>query len=74
MDKREFDPIVGQFPDREKVQCATCKHRLKIVIAGKDIGPANAYCEEYTEEETDGKPIGVLFQKQKCHYYEEDAE
>lgn len=70
---RKFDPIAGQFPDSKKIQCTTCKKRLSIILAGKDIGPANAYCKEYTEEETDGKPIAVLFQNEKCKFYEKDV-
>ena len=70
MTKREFDPIIGEHPDRNKIQCSTCKKRLKIIIAGKDIGSANAYCEEYTKEDMNGKPIGILFKNEKCEFYE----
>lgn len=73
MNKKEFDPIMGQHPDKDKIQCATCKNRLQIIIAGKDIGPANAYCKHYQEEKTEGKPVDVLFENATCKFYEKDA-
>lgn len=70
--KREHDPIIGQFPDQKTIKCRDCLHRLKIEFAGKDIGPMNAYCHTYTEENSDGKPIGILFENSDCKYYEKD--
>ena len=70
MTKREFDPIIGEHPDIDKIQCSTCKKRLEILIFDKNIGPANAYCKEYTKEGTNGKPIEILFKNEKCEFYE----
>lgn len=70
--KRELDPIVGQFPDQNKIRCRDCIFRLKIPFADKDIGPMNAYCHTYTKENSDGKPIDILFKNTNCKYYEKD--
>lgn len=69
---REYSPIKGQFPDQDKIKCSTCLSRLKIMIANKDIGPMNAYCHTYTKENSDGKPIGILFKNDDCKYYIKD--
>lgn len=69
---REYDPIKGQFPDCDKIKCKDCLSRLKIPFGKKDIGPANSYCHTYTKENSDGKPIGILFDNENCKYYVKD--
>lgn len=70
--KKEFDPIIGNFPDKEKIKCKDCISRLKIKVANKDIGPMNGYCHMYTRENSNGKPIDVLFKNANCKFYEKD--
>lgn len=70
--KREFDTIHGQMPDVKKVKCKDCLNRLEIMIGNKDIGPINAYCHIYKKDNSDGKPIGILFKEEDCKYYVED--
>lgn len=69
---RKYDPIVGQFPDQDKIKCKDCLHRLKIPFGDKDIGPMNGYCYTYSKENSDGKPIGILFKNENCKYYIKD--
>lgn len=71
MNKKNYDPIIGIFPDQDKIKCTNCKYRLKKIVLGKDLGPSNAYCSVYTKE-TNGKPISVLFKSACCDYYEAD--
>ncbi len=67
---REYDPIKGETPD--KPVCETCANRLKILVAGKDIGPSNAYCKIYGRDNSDGKPIEILFKHSKCKFYKKE--
>lgn len=69
---REYDPIRGEFPNPKEVKCKDCLSRLKIKVGDKDIGAINAYCNTYTKQNSNGKPIGILFKKEDCKYYIKD--
>ena len=70
---REFDPMVGQFPD-SNIPCYKCKNREIVIVEingkKKDVGAPKSYCKAYPKIYSNGKPHGVLFLGEKCDYYE----
>lgn len=48
----------------EDIACRECKFRLSGVIGYK-----NRYCSKYTRE-NGGKPLGILYEKAECEYWE----
>ena len=77
MEKREFDPIKGTFPNAKEIQCKDCAFRDKTTVElnGKTIpvGVTKAFCKVYEPPpKTNGKPTAVLFYKGNCKYYMKD--
>ncbi len=75
MAEERFTPITGQFPDKEKIRCASCRYRDKEIVdfLGKKYaaGVTRAICEKYTGDGRTGfKPHGVLFEGKDCPMYE----
>ena len=70
--KREFDPIKGQFPG-DGIVCFKCPYRDKTVveIGGKteEVGPKKSWCEMYNKQNSNGKPMGILFHGERCGYF-----
>ena len=72
--KREFDPIIGTFPDGNEIKCKKCIHRdhTTIELDGKtiDVGTTKSFCAVYEKPpKTNGKPTAVLFNGADCEYY-----
>ena len=57
----------------DEIACMRCVHRMPdLEMDGKTIvsGAKSSYCAVYTED-TGGKPIGILFDGEKCEYMDE---
>ena len=74
-DKREFDPIKGMFPNAKEIPCKDCffRDRTVVIIDGKEksVGITKAFCSKYPLE-VNGKPLGILFNGEKCEEYMKD--
>ena len=73
MAKKEFTPIHGQFPDREKIQCRNCMFRKKVLVTiddqTMDIGAGKSFCDIFPgPPEDNGKPVPIMFNQQTCPY------
>ena len=71
-ERKEFTPIHGQFPDKDKIACKDCAFRDKtiVTIIGKTIqaGITKGNCEMY-----ELKPHDVLFQNAPCQFYSKET-
>jgi hypothetical protein len=76
-EKREFDPMVGTFPDKNKIICKDCVYRDRTVVdlGGKKlpVGITKSFCEIFLPPpKTNGKPTEVLFHGGDCKYYKQE--
>lgn len=51
----------------DEIVCKTCKYRLKTF----EDGYKRCVCQKYKDLDHD-KPSGILYENQKCEFYEED--
>lgn len=63
MGKWDDDNISFQSPD-VTIDCYDCIYKKDGLV-----GYANLYCEKYSSEK--GKPVGILFRKEKCKFHKE---
>lgn len=74
--KDGFSPVHATHPDPNTVQCSTCKYRDKAKLkfsSGTEvaIGAIKAFCEKYKKPpKSNGKPHDVLYNIQRCEFYE----
>ena len=75
-ERREFDPVVGSFPDKDGISCKDCKFRDKEVLElGSRIipvGVARDTCSVFDGDKVGYKPHDILFGLEDCEFYEED--
>lgn len=71
-------PMRVQGVNPKTVQCKDCVYRDKTMFDNHGtkipIEVIGSYCEVYTEEISNGKPSGVLFEYEKCKYYMKEDE
>ena len=71
-------PIKVQGANPETIQCKDCVFRDKTIFEyeGKkiSIGTIKSWCEVYSKDiSSGGKPVGILFETEKCKYYRKDG-
>ncbi len=67
-------PLVGQFPDRDKIICKDCIFRDKTIVTINEkeiaVGVTKAFCQMFKEPpKSNGKPHEVLFNNEECELY-----
>lgn len=76
-EKRQLDPIKGEFPDQNKIPCADCfnRDREEVRVGSRVIkcGVTRAFCNAYPPPpDSNGKPLEILFHGAKCKFYAKD--
>ena len=69
-------PMTVQTPDPNVIVCKDCVYRDKSTFNHKGtiipIGITRSWCEVYTPDISNGKPIEILMNNAKCKYYLKD--
>lgn len=73
-EERNFDqPMKMQGADPNKVVCKDCefRDRTSFELNGRIIptGMTKSWCNVYTKENSNGKPLDVLLRNASCKYY-----
>lgn len=53
-------------------QCKTCRHRVSLMVRGKEVGYDKAFCEAYPKHKPDG--VKFIWKFTPCPKYEKEIE
>ena len=70
-------PMRFQGANPETVQCKDCVFRDKTILELGEkkipVGVVKSWCEVYSKDiSPGGKPVGILFETEKCKHYRKD--
>ena len=67
----KYDLLENLNVDAEKIMCKTCKYKNSGVrIHRGEAQYTMCFCEKYIYPNT--KPVKVLFENARCHFYEKE--